>query len=280
MKKNTIEFYNCDERKLALESVQYKTNSAVVVLGSSRTAVLDSTFFEKSLLNLSLSSSSIEDMIAIYGSYIRNHKPPQIVTIGVDPYIFNGNRVRNMKNFVLIHDYNLMMQNMHLTVSSEQTSDLEIMSSKFLNAVSFKYFQQSITFILKNGIKALRPTISTNNATVSLKNKNGVLIYPYKWNSRAGQVDSLVEQDISNDDLVGINGFTKISDARVSLFTSFVHFLASNHIEVILLLTPYHPLMINYIHSQPKYKIISDSEKLIRRIADTEKTKVIGSFVS
>ena len=79
-----------DERELVRYRIQYQPhNPAVVVLGSSRIMQVGEHNLTPGTLNLAVSGSSVEDLVAIGGLVAKRFKPATIL-IGVDPWLFNA----------------------------------------------------------------------------------------------------------------------------------------------------------------------------------------------
>jgi len=91
--KNVTNISNYDERRLQKELIEnLKKTPDIVILGSSRTMLINDEYFtEKFLLNNSVSGASIEDLISIYQIYKSKGMIPGKVIIGIDPWLFNEN---------------------------------------------------------------------------------------------------------------------------------------------------------------------------------------------
>ena len=275
--KDGMIYEDCDGRELMIEFLKHKKNCDTLIFGSSRTAIIDTGYFGKSILNLSLSSALLEDLISIYGLYISNHQQPKRMLLGIDPWSFNGHRKAN-SDYRLLHYYNLMMNKMSLKEIPVANTSVFNENNNQMNLISFKYFQYSLISIWKNGFRRKDPEICNTNDNFTIKKANGSLSYFKSWQSNPNDVDISVLRDISNDDLAGTEGFTDVSMERVQLFSNYLKYLISQKIEVTLYLSPYHPRMWNYISTNHKYDVFERSEKIVRTIACKYKISIIGSY--
>ncbi len=274
--ENRIEFDDCDERKLLIEHVKHKKDCDLIILGSSRTASIDTGYVENSMLNLSLSAALLEDMIACYGLYISNHNQPKKILIGIDPWTFNGNR-NPPSDFLFRPFYNDMLSKIGLSTSQKEIDD-SWDYNYYMNIISLEYFQNSLISIWKNGFKRMEPVIYNGNEKISIKDPNGVIHYRKGWQSDPNDVEIALQRELSQKDMFGTDGFKEVSVEKVQILKKFLQHLVDHKIEVILFLSPYHPKIWDNVKSNQKYNAIIESEKIVREIAKEKNINIIGSF--
>lgn len=276
LSKNTIEFDDCDERKLLIEFLKNKKNSDLIILGSSRSAIIDTSYVGKSMLNLSISAALLEDMIAVYGLYVKNHDQPKEVILNIDPWTFNGNR-NPTNNFFYAPYYNEMMAKIGLP-SGQENTDQSWNYNYYVTLVSFEYFQNSLISIWKNGFKKMEPSIYKGNKMMSSKETNGVLHYRDGWQTDSSDIELALQRELSQKCFFGTDGFEEVSIEKVQVLRKFIQYLVDSKIKVTLFLSPYHPKIWNVIKSDKKYNAIIESERIVRGIVKEKDLQIIGAF--
>lgn len=88
---------NYDERSVVKEFAKNcKTHYDVLIIGSSRTLIINSANFQNlKVFNSSVSGASVEDLVAIYQMYKTQKMLPKKILFGIDPWLFNKNNGQN-----------------------------------------------------------------------------------------------------------------------------------------------------------------------------------------
>ena len=126
---------NYDERILQKEIINSMRNpKEVLVFGSSRTMLINSSFFpNKTFFNNSVSGASYEDFIAIFQIYKENNLLPKKIIIGIDPWLLNkNNRQIRWKSIESYYKKN------------KELTSYSFSFQKFSQLISLSYFQSAI----------------------------------------------------------------------------------------------------------------------------------------
>lgn len=270
---------NNDERlfqELIIKNLQVKND--VIVIGSSRTMQLRKRFFLEEKVNFfnhSVSGASLEDYIAIVGTYesIHGYLPTSII-LGIDPWIFNKyngqNRWKTLSKY-----YNYEVAKIY---NAKQNTLNSINTSKWKQLINYDYTISNINFfktLLKNNGKAFYIT-DTIDIDDSIKEPDGSIHYPYKVrNPNYDEVDKMAIS-YTKGQVYSLTKYNTLSNTK--LFESFIKYLDSRNVNVILFLPPYNPITYDLLIKDEKYKHIKIAEQYIITFATKHNLDVKGSF--
>lgn len=262
---------NYDERVFQKELINRKNDAPeILVLGSSRTMLVNSTYFpNQTLFNNSVSGASIEDIIALYQIYKESNILPKKIIIGIDPWLLNENngqtRWKSLEYF-----YNKYNKKADFSLA-------ESSSYKYSELFSLSYFKASIKALPKLFSGTSRPieTQEKYNKT-NTKLSDGSLVYSADYrNATQNDINSKIDKYILGD-IYSIENFETISDEIWTEFQNFISTLRKEHISIEFLLCPYAPIVYDKITK--KYPNVLQSESLIVNFAHDKGIKVHGSF--
>lgn len=262
---------NYDERVFQKELINGLNNAPeVLVLGSSRTMLINSAYFpNQTFFNNSVSGASIEDIIALFQIYKERNILPKKIIVGIDPWLLNENngqtRWKSLEYFY--NKYNKKADHSLAKNSSYKYSEL----------FSLSYFQASIKALPKLFSGTSRPiaTHEKYNET-NTKLSDGSLVYSADYrNVTQTKIKSKIDGYI-NGSIYSIENFESISDDIWSEFQEFISTLKKENITVEFFLCPYAPRV--YEKVSISYPNVEKSENLIVRFAMANEIKVYGSF--
>lgn len=260
---------NYDDRVFQKEIIEnIKNTPETIVIGSSRTMLIDSSFAGGGrFFNHSVSGASLEDEIAIYQIYKENKKLPKNIWLGIDPWFFNEDN--GQERWKSIGEYYSRFFNN----DTEENSELY----KYSELISFSYFQSSL--------KKLPAVISGKDnpvATTNLYNKtntkltDGSITYGKTYREASPEkVRSKAEQYLTGE-LYSLDHFNEISPELWNNFEKFISELKKYNINISLILTPYHPIVYNRIKDD--YKQVIVLEEKLRSFAELNNIKLHGSY--
>lgn len=272
-----------DERllqKFYIESL--KETKDVVVLGSSRSLQIRSVLFpDKKFFNNSVSWGVLEDYISVYEMYEVKGYKPEVIVLGLDPWIFNKNN--GISSWKAIGNYYTRFNEGDNSFYNKNLRGLVFKIQRYSEIFSPSYFQGSLTFLAKNINKRnqsnqIYPTDKTKDIN-DIKLVDGSLSYNSKF-ELINADDALKEakQSIRGDAIATIKSFNKIDQTECLLFEKFVKHLKDKGIKLIFFFPPYHPYVYDYLTSSNDYKIINDVEEYFKKIAIKNNVESIGSY--
>lgn len=272
---------NYDERLLQKYLIMHDAKSYdVLIFGSSRTMDIGTPLFPNhSVKNYSVSGASVEDDIALYFLYERLHGKPQKVVIGVDAWLLNSNSgQKRWKSLGMEYEYGIgRMEGDEKRVSDIGSFDLE----KYTQLLSWPYLNESINKVKKEGMKSIgRGYCLANDRTEVVANAGMICpdgTHIPSAEARAKDAEPLARKYISGN----VYSLEKYEDLDAALQTevkAFISYLKMQGIDVVLYLTPYHPIVYSYLRDSEKYKIVLDVENFFREIAAEYELSIIGSY--
>lgn len=260
---------NYDERVFQKEVITRLNKSPeIVVLGTSRTMLINAEMLKNTnSFNSSVSSASIEDIIALYQLYKDNNKLPQKIIIEIHAWTFNENP--NHKRWQSIASYYYKFHE----VENEVNRPL----FKYKELISFSYFQ--------NSLKKLPDFLSGQNMPVATKKMyndsstkltDGSLVYSKSYR----QVTAIEVEEKVNNYLIG-NSYDGESYRQMSAkiweeFNQLINDIKENNIKIEFFLSPYHPTV--YKTFKNEYPVVLETEAKIKKLAKTNNIKLYGAF--
>jgi hypothetical protein len=269
--KNATNISNFDERILQRELINnLEIRPDIMVLGSSRTMLINSTYFKGSkFINNSVSGASFEDLISIFQIYKTKKILPKKIILGIDPWIFNRNNGQESWK---------SLRNEYYSFTNKKTIKKEsIINNKFKQLFSLSYFQSSFRN-LPNVIIGTNDPIATDkiNNESNTKLVDGSLSYNKIYRESLNtNVEILVRSNVSKD-IYSIENFNIISPKIFDEFEDLCKNILDNNIELSFFISPYHPIFYEKIKQD--YPMVLLTEKIILKFAKENNIKCFGSF--
>ncbi len=282
IKGKTIAIYNNMNEAIIQTCMAKKIpNKDVIVLGSSRIMGVNSVSVSNnlSLYNMSVSSANLEDDIALWELYLEYHeKRPEYVIIGLDSNLLNSNAKRGKWHQELGDYYTRGMNRIQ-----KIDGDVFIASSKWTD----KYFQLISYGYTKASFKEfLKRKTETKNYFEAIDDVNDVsdniqLLYPdgsHEWskNMNAQDSDSYANQYIQNQG--NATPYDSLDKSLMLDFVAFIEEMQRQGTYVVFYLTPYHPIVYNYLKTSENHRGVELSEAWFREIAQNHCIKIYGSY--
>lgn len=262
---------NYDDRVFQKECINRFTRTPdVIILGSSRTMLISSTYFEgQSFFNNSVVGASIEDFIALFQLYMERNSLPKKIIIGIDPWLLNENngqsRWKSLEYF-----YN----NYYKKYNSKSKS---YYTYKYDQLISLSYFQASIKALSKKESEYSKPILTQKKYNeTNTKMTDGSLVYGETFRNASQVVINSKMKAYIQGDIYSIEHFGTISNDIWNEFIGFVLDLNDKNITIDFFLTPYAPLVFDKVSKE--YPNVIRTEDLINDFAKDNKIEVFGSF--
>jgi hypothetical protein len=268
--ENVKNISNYNERILQKKWIdKLEVRPDIVVLGSSRTLLINSSYFHnKNLINNSVSGASIEDLIAIFNMYKLKNVLPKKLILGIDPWLFNENN-KQERWLSLQSEYNAYFGN-------EEKNSSMLFYSKLKQLFSLSYFQSSIKnldhyFLTQDPT----PTKTSFNKT-NTKRVDGSITYNEKYRGASSEAIKAKAIKYISDDLYSIENFGNISPQLFNQFEMLCSDILKNDIELSFFMAPYHPIVYDKIKQD--YQIVLNVEDKVLEFATVKNIKCFGSF--
>ena len=256
-----------------------KVKSDVIVIGSSRSMQLRKRFFLKdeiNFFNYSVSGASLEDYIAIIGTYEMMHRYiPSTIILGIDPWIFNKNNGRNSwKSLKKYYDYEINK----FYKKQKNNTPITINTTKWKQLINYDYTIsniKSLRNLTKNNKKMFYIT-DTIDIDDSIKENDGSIHYPYAIRYIKTENAKRAAISSTKGNVFSLENYKKLSN--LLLFEEFIKYLKSKNIKIIFFLPPYNPISYDILIKNPKYSIINDVEKYLIDFAEKNNIEIKGSY--
>lgn len=256
---------NMDERIFKKKLIEIYKGKAFdyLAIGSSRVMTISEDCLNGgTLLNLGVSGSRLEDMIALYQICKENGITFNNVIIGTDPTLFNEND--NDSRWKSIGSYYYAYKGLENIDTNKEFKKIII-----LNLLSPSYFKSAISALSEDTKIKYVKTVINDGAT---KRPDGSIYYDK--NIREIQ-QSLVDADATTCCHGSFNNFESFSENRKNIFTEFVETLHNNGANIIIWCCPYHPI---FYKRALEMKGLLPSIYFITEYAKEKGFKIIGSF--
>jgi hypothetical protein len=120
------------------------------------------------------------------------------------------------------------------------------------------------------------PTRNTQNRGLT-RNANGTVTYPENFRKQSvDEVRSSVKSFLTTP-VFGLDEFRSVSEYRLRQMENTLDYLLTKHIDVTLLLVPYHPMVYNELQNI-KYQNVFAAENAFRSLASKKGLKIVGSY--
>lgn len=250
---------NMNDRDFIKHRIHYESpNFDAIVLGSSRVMQIGQINYLGKVLNLAVSGASVEDDIAIGDMAIKKFNPKTIL-IAADPWLFNSQSGQNRWKSLYM-DYALALNTLGLNfIPITGTENHQPIVYKFLRDIYLHVNTQ--TLISENDNPESRDKIRRDGSrvynTIDAKKSQEEIV---------AEFDRLLGYAMTN--------YMHSPEAQ-SNFSRFLRENAKKH-KIVLILSPYHPILYERMKSQ--HTIFLDIESQFKIFAKKNGIKIIGSY--
>ena len=259
--------FNMNERiyKCKFANIHARDEVDYIAFGNSRIMTLSSDIFiDRKFLNMGMSSSKLEDMIAIYQACKDNSITFTHAIISVDPVLFNLDD--NDTQWISIAEY------FH-EFMGEGGGIFEI--DKWFNLVSPTYFKSSVKSAVKIALYGSSETniqyvntVINNNYT---RRYDGSIYYDERYREK-NQTDIDYEAKTEG---TGAYIYCHLDSSRLKLFIRFIETLKKDGIEPIFYCCPFHPILYSRIYQGAG---TLSAMNFVKHYAAENHIKTIGTF--
>ncbi len=264
---------NLDERilqKNLIEKMQQAPD--VLVLGSSRTMLINSTFFNnEKFINSSVSGAGLEDVIAIFQIYKQRNILPKKIILGVDAWLFNREDNKRRERWIPLKEFYYQYW------GTEEFLKKEYPDYKMKQLFSFSYFQVSLknlsNVILDRNVPIRSEKIYNKASTILF---DGSHSYSKEYREASNEeIDHKAQMYIVGK-IYGLENYREIDTRLWTEFKYLCQDIIDNNIELSFFISPYH--FFAYEKIEKNYPIVLQVEKKIKEFADENNIKYWGSF--
>ena len=221
------------------------------------------------MLNLGVPGGTLEDEAALMYICIHSGLKPSLVLLGVDPFYFNANG-KEERTKELQEQYDEYL----IEVGQSESNMFGFDWAKWVNLLSFSYFQQGIKKLVEN-------RGNRKNLVVTDKIENELSTIHYDGSSASGvsKFTQVEVNEIANSYTHHQwNNYDEVSLEKAKSLTTLINYIRSHNADVILFMAPYHPITYGRFMNQYEFRQVKNAEMLVEKIVKNENVEVIGNW--
>ncbi len=276
-------FEKMEEREIVkLYAQNLSEPPQAISLGSSRilqmTAQIAGT---DNFFNAGMIGAEQPDVMSSYYLFDRAEKIPEIVILGVDPWIFSSApeattyRRVDWKMYNDFLYYGLGHQDVVVTTEQENMNF-------WLSLTSPSFFQENLEYYIENKETGMRPQIVQGDVyaqTNDVKMPDGSVLYSDSMRSASIEDVNHIALTAINNSFVNCEDFYEMDASLISLFEEFISYMQNKGSRVVLMLAPYHPIVYEKVLEQPeRYSGFFQVESWLRNFAAEKGLSLYGSY--
>ena len=269
---------------LLQKTILAKKSPETVIIGSSSALYLPWEYNDYQVIGLS--GAYLWDDLAAVGLLEAEGDMPARIVICVDPWILRPDQgVGHHESIAAYGQYEYHIINGSSEVEARTVFEEENKDDSWKEFLSFSYFQSSVDYIKKWGLKyCLTPaeervrSVSTDDAqSLPCIMPDGRHTYLIKLpqDKNDGDANWLIESGH-----IGAFGeeFTSLSPENTEIFEALIKHLTEEGVEVEIYLPAVYPTIYNFVESSNLFTGVEESEEWIRRICKEYSVTVHGTF--
>lgn len=286
---DTVSNYDqMDERQILKLYVQNLPEDQVpktVALGSSRVLQLTKEIVgSDSFFNAGLSGAGAMDIMNTFYLFDQAGKLPQNLIIEIDPWIFNGVSADSLNSKA---DHELFAEFLKNCLGVDTDSQPKSKAQNWKALLDPAYFQGNVSYYLKqkkqddasSSNELFHPvTGDLDHLDYTIKRPDGSIYYQQdfrNWNYEQIMAETLAQAGTMQT----MHGFDEMDPYWTGLFDQFISYVKSKNINVVFLLTPYHPFIIKYVYDNPQgLSGFFQVEPWLRSYAQQNNIPLYGSY--
>jgi hypothetical protein len=244
-----------------------------ICIGSSRSMNLRRGHLEKltfgaNYFNHAVSGARIEDCMAIVGLYQARGSLPKTVIFGLDPWVFNGNIVQG--RWKSLTPYYLQLHN----GIYHRGASIPVENNKYRELLTYEYTITNIKHLFKKNKTYY--VVATKDIDDNIVDTDGSHHLPYRQRFQKDEDTQKAARNYFNNPASSYERFSRV--ANTGVFENFIKHMRDKGVNIVLLLSPYHPLTYKTLTDSPDYRAIRDVETYVKEYAKKNGLRLLGSY--
>jgi hypothetical protein len=275
--RNVANFDKFDARIISRELISRVTyHPDVIVLGTSRTLNFHENLFPgKRILNVSVLSGTLPDLLGLYELVRARKLSPSVVLLGIDPWMLNSES-SDIRTVALSDAIDSIQH--RLGVHIYEPSQNKTIQEKVRTLFSADYFQQSARQLV-NGTQHAKWHVAANRDNDEYTRlPDGS--FSYSSAERASDSAAVMERaaEYMRPPVFGIGRNRPVSGENLAALAKLIELIRRDGAEPQIYLPPYHPYVFEQISADPAYRIVADGEAALRSLAAEKSVRIFGSY--
>lgn len=241
-----------------------------------------------SFFNMGVTGADVRDNMTSYYKMVSYGKTPDVLIWSLDPWVFYGSEAAfdSRADADLYNEF--LTKVLGVPTDYEEPDKVELWRALADPA----YFQGNMDYYIKNRGQAVVTdddgnTIEFNpvegdpyEQTTTIKRSDGSVLYDVAFrNQSADQIRAQAATACTTFNSVHMEGFDAMSDTQMQAFDSFIQYAQSQGTTVILVLSPWHPYLYEYLLTEPdNHKGFFQVESWVRQYAAEHNVPLYGSY--
>ena len=283
-------FEQMDERQVVqLYAQDVPEAPEAIGIGSSRVLQFNRENTDvDSFFNMGVTGADVRDNMTSYYKMVSYGKTPKVLLWSLDPWVFYGSEAAfdSRADADLYNEF--LTKVLNVPTDYEEPDKVELWRALADPA----YFQGNVDYYVKNRGQATVTdddgnTIEFNpvegdpyNQTASIKRSDGSVLYDVAFRSQSvDQIRTLAAEACPTFNSVHMEGFDTLSNTQMQAFDSFIQYAQAQGTTVILVLSPWHPFLYEYLLTEPdNHKGFFQVENWVRQYAADHNIPLYGSY--
>ncbi len=241
-----------------------------------------------SFFNMGVTGADVRDNMTSYYKMVSYGKTPKVLLWSLDPWVFYGSEAAfdERADAELYNEF--LTKVLGVPTDYEEPDQVELWRALADPA----YFQGNVDYYLKNRGQSVVTdddgnTIEFNpvegdpyEQTTTIKRADGSVLYDVAFRTQtADQIRTLAAEACMSFNSVHMEGFEELSDTQIQAFDSFIRYAQEQGTTVILVLSPWHPYLYEYLLTEPDaHKGFFQVENWVRQYAAENNIPLYGSY--
>ena len=283
-------FDQMDEREVVQLFAQDVAEAPQVIgIGSSRVLQFTSEIVgSDSFFNMGVTGADVRDCMTSYYKMVTYGKTPQVLIWSLDPWVFYGSEAA-FDERADAELYDEFLTNV-LGVETDYEAPDQVELWKALAEPA--YFQGNVDYYFKNRGQSTITDEDGNpidfnpvegdpmHQTTNIKRADGSVLYFEEFRERP--VDQILADAAAASatfNSVHMEGFDALSDTQCQAFDAFIRYARSQGTTVILVLSPWHPYLYDFLLTEPDlHKGFFQVEAWVRQYCAQNDVPLYGSY--
>jgi len=255
----------------------------VAILGSSRSmAIHGSSFPGRSFFNLSVGGANVRDHVATYALLRERGLLPRTLVLALDPWLLNRHGGTTWW-VTLDAEY----RRARMTFLREPGGPIPAglaLPERYIRVLSLQYFRFSL-LVLGQDLRRGPSAPARARATRQLYGSDFIRWWDgsYAWPAEtrrltADEVRGLARRYVTDGPPNYLDAYTRLDPDAGRELDALVDAVKRDGVELVLLLTPYHPDAYQRLLRSAPYRIVADAEAHFRELARRRAVRLVGAY--
>jgi len=283
-------FEAMDEREVVqLFAQDVEETPQVIGIGSSRILQFNRDLVGvDSFFNMGVTGADVRDNMTSYYKMVSYGKAPEVLLWSVDPWVFYGSEAAfdYRADADLYNEF--LTKVLGVPTEYEEPDQLELWQA----LIDPAYFQGNVDYYLKNRGQETITDAEGNviefnpvegdieNLDSSIKRSDGSVLYEAPFRSQTEEeILARAAEACMSFNSIHMEGFEELSETQKQAFDSFIHYAKSQGTLPVLILSPWHPHLYEYLLTEPEqHKGFFQVETYLREYCAQNNIPLYGSY--